>query len=242
MNNRLNIIVAWGIRVILIAAAALGIVLHIGSGDINWMNIFVIGLTLLLTFLPNILARTWRINLPENLQIVIIIFVFAANYLGELHNFYYKFSWWDDMLHFISGIVLGLVGFMLVDTLNRFQMRKMQFELSPFFVAFFAFTFAVAAGAVWEIFEYCMDTFFGMNMQKYMIDPQAAVAQGFGVTWQGPGLNDTMHDLILDTLAAFFTAAGGYFKLKAEGKRFRPDHAGAAAERTAPAEKEKREK
>lgn len=221
MNSKLNIIVAWGIRVILILAAVMGIFLHIHTGDINWMNLFVIGLTFLLTFLPNVLARTWRINLSENLQIIIIIFVFAANYLGELHSFYYKFSWWDDMLHFMSGIVLGMVGFLLVDTLNRFQLKKMTFELSPFFVAAFAFTFAVAAGAVWEIFEYSMDCFFGMNMQKYMIDPMAAVEKGFGVTWQGPGLEDTMHDIILDTGAALVTAIFGYFKLKTEKVRIK---------------------
>lgn len=219
MSSKVNIIVAWSIRVILILAAVMGVFLHIHTGDINWMNLFVISLTFLLTFLPNILARTWRINLSENLQIIIIIFVFAANYLGELHSFYYRFSWWDDMLHFMSGIVLGMVGFLLVDTLNRFQMKKMTFELSPFFVAVFAFTFAVAAGAVWEIFEYCMDTFFGMNMQKYMIEPELAVQNGFGVTWQGPGLEDTMHDIILDTGAALVTAVFGYFKLKAEKMR-----------------------
>lgn len=112
-----------------------------------------------------------------------------------------------------------MIGFLLVDSLNRYEMKNVVFRLSPFFVAFFAFVFAIACGAIWEIFEYCMDTFFGMNMQKYMIDPQTAVDMGFGVSWQGPGLTDTMHDLILDTLGAFVVGTISYLRLNYERRK-----------------------
>lgn len=215
MKNKVNIFIANGIRIIIVLAILAGIL------SWNMTTIFMASLALALTFLPTILTKRWNMYLPESLQVIMIVFIFLSNYLGELNDFYYKFPWWDDMLHSMSGVVLAIIGFLLVDSLNRYDMKNVVFQLSPFFVAFFAFVFAIACGAVWEIFEYSMDTFFGTNMQKYMIDPQTAVNMGFGVNWQGPGLNDTMHDLILDTIGAFIVGIYAFIRLNREKKRNR---------------------
>ncbi len=128
-----------------------------------------------------------------------IIFVFASLFLGEIREFYTRFWWWDIALHSFSGILLGIVGFILVHVLN--ETEEIDLHMKPGFVAFFAFLFAVGMGGLWEIFEFTMDSIFGMNMQKEMLgDPS--------------GLTDTMWDLIVDALGALIIAVLGYGYLK----------------------------
>jgi uncharacterized membrane protein YjdF len=75
--------------------------------------------------------------------------------------------------------------------------RHVDLHMRPSFVALFAFFFAVAIGAVWEIFEFGMDRFFGTNMQPATAgDPS--------------GLSDTIHDLIVDTLGAAAVSIAGW--------------------------------
>ena len=155
----------------------------------NYLNTFTAILTLWLTFLPYIIAKKNHIILPKGFQIAILLFIFAAQYLGELKEYYFKFWWWDLMLHTFSGIILGFVGYLLVYILNK--ETKVDISLNPLFMALFSFTFAVSVGAVWEIFEFSMDTIFGLNMQK-------------------SGLVDTMADLIADCFGGLFSAFCGY--------------------------------
>lgn len=103
-------------------------------------------------------------TIPTEFQILAIIFVFAALFLGEVRSFYARFWRWDIALHTSSGLLLGIVGFLLVDVLNEHE--RIDFHMHPRFVALFAFVFAVAVGALWEIFEFGMDRIIGTNMQK----------------------------------------------------------------------------
>lgn len=155
----------------------------------NYLNTFTALLTLWLTFLPYIIAKKNHITLPKGFQVAILLFIFAAQYLGELKEYYFKFWWWDLMLHTFSGIILGFIGYLLVYILNK--ETKVDISLNPLFMALFSFTFAVSIGAVWEIFEFSMDTIFGLNMQK-------------------SGLVDTMSDIIADCLGGLFSAFCGY--------------------------------
>jgi VanZ family protein len=120
-------------------------------------------------------------------------------------NFYEIFPWWDTLLHFASGIILGILGFALVYFINKD--RNVSLRLNPFFICAFSFTFVVTMGVFWEIFEFSVDQFLGMNMQK----------------WQGGirlGLIDTMTDLIIDTLGALIVAAVGYIYMRKDKKKF----------------------
>lgn len=171
------------IRLMLVLAAIYSIITK------NYINTFTSIFTLFLTFLPFIIARKEHIKLPPSFQIIILLFIFAAQFLGEMNSYYLKFWWWDTMLHTFSGIILGFIGYLLVYTLNNEE--KVNVYLSPFFMVLFSFTFAVALGALWEIFEFSMDSSFGTAMQK-------------------SGLVDTMWDLIVDALGALFTAFCGW--------------------------------
>ncbi|NLC67870.1 MAG: hypothetical protein GX754_03585 [Clostridiaceae bacterium] len=154
-----------------------------------YLDAFIAAFTLFLTFLPSIIVKKSCITLPPSFQVVILLFIFAANYLGSYRLYYEKFWWWDSMLHGLSGLMLGFAGFLLVYIINGAQ--KLNVSLSPLFVAIFAFAFSLSIGALWEIYEFTMDSLFGLNLQR-------------------TGLDDTMWDLILDASGALVASVSGY--------------------------------
>lgn len=166
----------------------------------QWLNAVLIAGIIAITLLPIMLARRFQLYIPAEFKLLAIAFIFAALFLGEVRGYYTRFWWWDIVLHTTSGFLLGIVGFLLVYLLN--ETEQIALKMRPGFVAFFAFLFALGVGTLWEIFEFTMDTVFGMNMQKPMLgDPS--------------GLTDTMIDLIVDAIGALVISIMGYGYLKA---------------------------
>ena len=196
-KEKINEYISWIVRVLLIIVVVESIFTK------NYMNTFIGVLTFVMTFYPSILRKRFRVYLPASLQIIITLFIFAAQFLGEIHDFYYRFPWWDNMLHCISGSVLGIIGFMFVYFLNKTHIKKT--KLSPFFVALFAFCFSLSMGVFWEIFEFSGDRLLGLNMQKFRMPGE-------------DGLVDTMTDLIVDMVGALIVTLIGYIYMKDEKK------------------------
>ncbi|MDD4351565.1 MAG: hypothetical protein PHU71_01090 [Candidatus Gracilibacteria bacterium] len=165
----------------------------------EWQTSFMIALILLLTFTPTLLRKRYKIYLPLAFDLFVIVFIFLSLFLGEIYQYYHRFWWWDLYLHANSSILSGILGFMLIYFLNA--QKKVGLRMNTFFVALFAFTFAISIGVLWEVFEFCMDTFFGLNMQK-------------------SGLLDTMTDLILNTSGAFIASFVGYLWMKKKAFSF----------------------
>jgi uncharacterized membrane protein YjdF len=182
---------------------ALQIILFIGVVAAVWEQqwlaaVITIGI-LIVTLVPFLLAKRFSVSIPPEFVLLAIAFIFASLFLGEVHGYYSRFWWWDIALHAGSGFLLGIIGFLLVHLLN--ETENIGVYMKPGFVAFFAFLFAIGMGALWEVFEFGMDSFFGMNMQKEMLDDPS-------------GLTDTMWDLIVDTLGALIIAVLGYGYIK----------------------------
>ena len=161
----------------------------------NWLEAFVVAGILVLTLIPAIFRRSYKIRLPVEIDLVAVIFVYAGIFLGGVQGYYTSFWWWDGLLHAISGILLGMAGFLLVYVLNTSE--KINLNLRPSFVAIFSVGFAVALGVIWEILEFAADHFFGTSLQE-------------------TGLVDTMWDLILDLLGALLVAVLGFVYLRRE--------------------------
>jgi len=174
-------------RVIVVLAGIIAVINN------DWTNFALSILTLIVLFLPSIIERRLSVDFPSEFEIAVVIFIFAALYLGEMRAYYIKYWWWDLFLHTFSALIIGAIGFSLVDILNKNE--KIAIKLSPVFVSIFSFCFALAIGALWEIYEFAMDTLFGLNMQK-------------------SGLVDTMTDLIVDALGALVFSVLGYLNLK----------------------------
>lgn len=130
----------------------------------NYENVFLCILTLLLLIVPSLIQINLKIELPTALEITILIFIFAAEILGEIQSYYIKVPSWDTALHTINGFLMAAIGFALVDILN--QSKKVSMKLSPLFVAIVAFCFSMTIGVVWEFFEFSMDQMFHLDMQK----------------------------------------------------------------------------
>ncbi|WNY25288.1 hypothetical protein [Methanolapillus millepedarum] len=177
--------------------------------------------TLIYLSLPTYVQKKMNFVADPWLVIAIVLFIFAGSFLGQGLGFFERFAWWDTMLHTISGVILGLIAFALTSALN--DSKKCGLYLNPFYVALFSFTFAVAVGALWEIVEYSFDWILATTMQCWDQDPSLYLT---GRIYQGAGLIDTMEDLIVDAIGAFFVSAVGYFYLVRgkpfmEGKRLR---------------------
>ncbi len=165
-------------------------------------------LGLLVIGLPSFLERKWSFAIPNYMSILYFIFLFCAIYLGEVRNFYYLVPHWDTILHAFSGAMLGAFGFTLVNILN--DSERVSVDLSPAFVALFAFCFALASGAIWEIYEFAGDGIFGLNMQKFRLADGTELIGHLAVC-------DTMKDIIIDALSAAAVSVIGYLLLL--GKR-----------------------
>ncbi|MDR9485690.1 MULTISPECIES: hypothetical protein [Sediminimonas] len=157
----------------------------------NWPLAAVALATLTLSLAPVFAARWAEIVIPPSFITAIVLFVGSTLFLGEVFDFYDRFWWWDVAMHGGSAIGLGLVGFVMI--FMMFQGDR--YAAPPIAMAFFSFCFALAMGALWEIFEYGMDSLFGMDMQR-------------------TGLDDTMRDLMVDVGGALIGAASGFAYLK----------------------------
>ena len=184
-KERVLIYISWSVKIAVLIAFITAVFSN---------RIFVAALSLLalvLSFLPAMIEKQFRLILPPEFETLLALFLYASLVLGEFQDYYTRFHWWDLLLHSLSALMIGLIGFMIIYALYRYH--KVVF--SPVFAAVFAFSFAMAIGAVWEIFEFSMDHFFALNMQK-------------------SGLVDTMTDLIVDAIGALITSISGYFYLR----------------------------
>lgn len=157
--------------------------------------------------IPSFLMKRYSFDVPQSILILYTVFLFCSIYLGEIKRFYSHIDLWDDILHCFSSVMTGLFGFMLVYIFNRSRDSRIAEKLSPIFLALFAFCFAVAIGAIWEIYEFSLDHLFELNMQKYRHSNGEELVGHSAVT-------DTMTDIIIDTAGAFLATAVGYFSIK----------------------------
>lgn len=167
--------------------------------DQRWLSLFLVTFIIGTVFSPILFRNRMQVEIPAEFHLTAVIFIFASFYLGEVQDFYQRLWWWDIALHTTAGLLMGILGFLLVYILN--ESKRVELNMNPGFIAFFAFTFALAIGSVWEVFEFSMDQFFGMNMQKPMLGDLS-------------GLTDTMWDIIVNAIGAFVISFSGFFYLK----------------------------
>ena len=204
----------------------------------NYEGVFYCILTLILLMIPSFIQMELKIELPTTLEIFILIFIFAAEILGEIGSYYTKVANWDTMLHTINGFLAAAIS--LVDILNRNE--KVKVQLSPLFMAVVAFCFSMTIGVMWEFWECGMDLFLGMDMQKdtivhsistVMLEPTGGnrvvhidnikntAVNGMELGLGGYldiGLIDTMKDLFVNFIGAVVFSIIGFFYVKQRGK------------------------
>lgn len=233
-EHRSSFIVYFTLRLLVIVMMILQLM------NRNYENVFLCILTLVLLVAPSFIQVTFKVELPTVLEIIILLFIFSAEILGEISEFYLMFPFWDTVLHTLNGFLMAAIGFSLVDLLNRSE--KIKFNLSPIFVAIVAFCFSMTIGVLWEFFEFGMDQIAGYDMQKdtvihtirsVTLDPQGRnvpfVISGITETavngtelglggYLDIGLIDTMQDLIVNFVGALLFSVIGFFYVRNRGK------------------------
>lgn len=208
----------------------------------EWNNAFLCLLTLILITLPFIVEKKFKIELPDTLEVIIILFIFAAEILGEINNFFNIFHHWDTMLHTLNGFICAGIGFSLVNLLNK---NSQNINLSPAYLLLVSFTFSMTIGVIWEFAEYTMDKVFLTDAQK---DHQITTISSVYLNEEGKnesvilknieytkiysqddsgnliettiggyldiGLNDTMKDLMVNFLGAITFNLIAYLHIK----------------------------
>ncbi len=213
----------------------------------NYNDVFLCVLTLILFTIPEFVDKKLNIELPNTLEVIILLFIYSAEILGEIRGYYLSFKHWDTMLHTINGFLMAAIGFSMIDILNRTE--KIKFVLSPVFVAVVAFCFSMTIGVLWEFFEFGMDTMTATDMQKDYLyttvstvylnpenenvpvvikDIKKTVIDGTvdgksrEVTIDGGyldiGIHDTMKDLVVNFIGALTFSILGLFYIKNRGK------------------------
>ena len=165
-TNRPALIVWLMLQPVVLAALVRSVMLG------SWDNVFICLLVLALFLLPSIVQKNLRITFPTGMQIVILIHIFATEFLGEIACYYVQYPHWDSIVHTVWGFLCAAIGYLLVDLLNRDMPER--FHLSPAYLAVAAFCFSMTIGVLWEFFEFAMDRLFLMDMQKDTIIPQFA--------------------------------------------------------------------
>lgn len=205
----------------------------------HWENTMTCLLTLLLMLIPSFIDHRMKIALPTVMEIIVIVFVFAANILGEIAAVYESFPLLDTILHTLNGFICAGVGFGLIDILNRDA--RVRVNLAPIFVCLFSFCFSMTAGTVWEFFEFGMDMLFAKDMQKdtviQTVNSVLLTGGGKDVThiqnitdtvvngtrlgidgYLDIGLIDTMKDMIVNFIGAVVFNIFGYFYIVGRGR------------------------
>lgn len=214
----------------------------------NWNNVFLCILTLVLYFIPYLIDKKLNIDLPSTLDIIILLFIFSAEILGEIQNFYGIIPYWDTILHTINGFLCAAIGLSLIDIINR--SKNIDINLSPIFVSIVAFCFSMTIGVLWEFFEFGFDKALNLDMQKdSIVNTISSVSlnpdeKNIPVTidninkteiystdknnnlikttipngYLDIGLNDTMNDLIVNFIGALVFSILGFFYIKNRNK------------------------
>lgn len=165
-----------------------------GFREISQKNGFSFGMSmvaLIFMSLPFLIEKRFKLEFPRGFLSLLLLFFYASIFLGTANHFFTRFWWWDKMLHGSSGLIFANLGFLIAMYLQRSE--KTGSGLNRILASLFSFCFSVAAGAVWEIYEYSMD-------------------QTFGSLYQGVGIHDTMLDIIADTLGALIFALFLFFQ------------------------------
>ena len=189
-RKKSQVIISFILRIIMIALFFIAL----WQSDLNW--VFGAGFAVLLTFVPMILERNYHITLPWILEIL-IVFALFLHIVGGVLSMYYTIPLYDKFAHFVSSVLVAFVSFAAIIILDEYWDGL---HMDRRAMAFVVIVTTMAFGVVWEFVEWTSDLVFGTNEQ-----------------W---GLNDTMTDLLVDTVGGAFMAFFGVNLMKS-GKWFK---------------------
>ncbi len=159
-------------------------------------------LALVISFLPALFERDGRVTLDPWLSLWITAAVFFHT-LGSA-GLYAQIDWWDHLTHAFSATLVAGIGYTTVRTI---QLHSDGVHLPDRFAFVYILLFVIAFGVVWELFEYGLDV--------------VADLTGLTMPLSQLGLEDTVVDLMFNTLGALVVATFGQVHLNDVAEQLR---------------------
>lgn len=151
-----------------------------------------------LTYIFKFIRKKLKIEYPVFFDVILILFIFVAIYLGEINSLYIEYWWFDMLLHSLSGVMIGSWVFI---TIYNLLQRRIFTRSRIIFVSVFVFTTAITIDIIWEIFEFLMDFYLNFGLQDTLFD--------------------TMGDILADVIGSAITAIAVYIYLIRKKKKER---------------------
>lgn len=148
-----------------------------------------------ITYIPLLIKKLFKVNFNYEPVAICMIFSYCAIFIGSVLGGYGTLKRWDTFMHTISGFIFMML-FLLLLFIVFHRYKAVQVPLWVYFI--FAFALSLTTGIVWEIYEFGLDQFFGMNTQ-HAIDT---------------GVFDTMKDVVCNTTGALASSFIFYKSLK----------------------------
>lgn len=183
-RGKVRLIVMNVMRLTLIVALVLGI--------LNGRRLILIfaALGLFVTFIPAIVSGLFGRKLPAGYEIVMLMFAYGLIYFGEVRGVFDKIWLIGAMLTLVASMIFGFIGFAVLSVLHK----ENKISTSALMISAMTFCFAVTIGALWEVFEFSLSSFFGFNL--------------------GTTSDKMTQDIATTMLGALIVSGAGYFYIK----------------------------
>lgn len=177
------------------------LIIYLGSiaifvKDKNTMNILIASICTVGTIILYFVHKKYTRLIDNNLYIVSALFVMISSLLGSCYGFY-NINHYDDFLHLWSGLITVSIAFSIMTFFHSDNDLK---KINKYFIIIYLFMFSMGVASLWEISEFLIDRFLGMNMQV-------------------GGLVDTMIDMIDALVGAIIMLPFIYKKLNSTNKK-----------------------
>ena len=114
---------------------------------------------ILVLLVPKILRKLFKLKISEYMELVYIIFVILAHFIGSVVNLYNTTSWYDLFAHFISGVLTAILSVIIMKWLGVYNKKNKGFNI------IFMVSFVLMIACIWEFIEFSGDNIFGLNLQ-----------------------------------------------------------------------------
>jgi len=151
-------------------------------------------IALVITLLPAVLERRYDLPLDPWLGLWITTAVFLHT-LGSA-GLYGLLDWWDSLTHAMSASLVAAVGYTAARAVD---LHSEGIHIPRQFLFVYIFVVVLAFGVIWELFEFGLDV--------------AADVTGLTMPLAQHGLDDTVRDLMFNSLGALLVAVFGQVHL-----------------------------
>ena len=165
------------------------LVVAISNHDLQWTLECISGI--IICSVPILLKRVWNFKLPVIIDFLIVFALFLHVGLGGVFDVYYAFPDFDIITHFVSAVLIAFLALIAIYLLDK---NWDGLYINIYAIAFAVVVITMASGVVWELGEWTSDALFGLGAQ-----------------WS---LDDTMTDLLVDTIGGLFMALVGINLIK----------------------------